>query len=306
MGNPPRGPSLRRRQMAAAPRATPAPPAIRGRASGNLTSGNPARPPAPLSLPGNGERGHRHRAGVQDDPRRRRPALRRSSRRRRRGRSSVHAPRAPVPAVDGERVGHVRGAVLATELELGRGRPRAPDGRHGGKPQVPPRPPGPAAPPGRSRAPLADAAWTGTWTSISPPIATSAHRAAAAAPRGAATRRSPPYFRAWSASRTTPRNGAHHSSWTSGSGTSEGIPRATPPGSPRRTSRAAAQPAHSGLPSVPQPAQDGGNARSRRRPASACGPHLRSIPAGPHAALIPAFPPVRRSSRGPRQPHPAR
>ncbi len=62
----------------------------------------------------------------------------------------------------------------------------------------------------------------------------SRHRAAAAAPSGPASRCSPRYLRAWRASRTSPPYGAHHSSWTRGSGTSDGIPMRVPAGSPSR------------------------------------------------------------------------
>ena len=68
---------------------------------------------------------------------------------------------------------------------------------------------------------------------------------------------------AWSASRARPWNGAHHSSWRSGSGSSPGSPIGTPAGDSSRTSSRGAQAAHSGGPSARHPMQFAGRARSR-------------------------------------------
>ena len=58
----------------------------------------------------------------------------------------------------------------------------------------------------------------------SAPTPTRAQRRAMAAPSGMARRRSLAYFSWWRASRTGPANGAHHSSWRTGSGRSAGKP----------------------------------------------------------------------------------
>ena len=76
-------------------------------------------------------------------------------------------------------------------------------------------------------------AWTGTGTTRSAPTPTRAQRRATAAPSGSASLCSPPYFRSWSAARTGPANGAHHSSCRSGAGMSAGMPIGV-----RRASRA--------------------------------------------------------------------
>ena len=113
-----------------------------------------------------------------------------------------------------------------------------------------------SAPPGRSRAARARSAWTGTWLTRSAPTPTTAQRRATARPSGSARRCSPPYLIAWSAARTTPWNGAHHSSWSSGSGRSPGSPIATPGRAGRGAHRApATQSPQIGGPSAPQPTQ---------------------------------------------------
>ena len=69
---------------------------------------------------------------------------------------------------------------------------------------------------------------TGTGTISSPPAPTAAQRAATASPSGTASRRSPAYLSAWSARRTVPANGAHHSSWRSGCGGPSARPERRP------------------------------------------------------------------------------
>ena len=101
----------------------------------------------------------------------------------------------------------------------------------------------------------------------SPPTPTAAQRRATAAPSGSARRRSPAYLSAWSASRTTPVNGAHHSSWSSGSGgrraARSGRRPAGQPGVERRQA-----PGRAAAPSRPQPRQVAGSAASSARVAA--------------------------------------
>ena len=169
---------------------------------------------------------------------------------------------------DRERVRDVGRAVRA-----GRGRNwavvarvRSRTARHG-RPSVAPRRPGDAARPGRSRARGAASAWTGTGhedvaAGAGPPPARGERLAERLARAGA--RRA--YLSAWSACRTTPLNGAHHSSWRSGRGRSVGSPSGVPGGQRRAGRRArGGRPRRSAGPRAPQPGQGAGQREVEQR-----------------------------------------
>ena len=200
-----------------------------------------------------------------------------------------------------ERPGDVAGPGSAVEVELaggGSSRVRGP-GRRAGR-ALGPRP-WPAARPGRSRARAPAPAWIGTGTIRSPPADACRQRVRQ---RPAERFGQAPLAGVLQGVERRPDragNGAHHSSWSSGAGTSPRRPIATPPGSSSRASSAGRQAGRSGSPSSPHPDAGGRQARSRAR-SSACHrpgpggrlpPHRRWMPSGA------SLPRCRRSSASP-------
>ena len=215
-------------------RVRPAAPRVYTRAG----SGPGGRPPNASPLAGNGDRGDADRARLEEG--------RGAGRERGAGRDDVvdehdpatrQRPLGPAASraarLQPERSGDVGRPLRPVEVELG-GRGPCPleDRRARQAESSRAADLARSAPPGRSRAGAPGPRGPGPAPGRRRPPPTRRQRRASAAPSGTASRCSPAYLSSWSALRTRPVNGAHHSSWSRGAGTSDGSPIGTPGGAP--------------------------------------------------------------------------